>query len=171
MSIPLVPSTMACNRHSDILMTIMVNRSSLSFQWEYHHVAAHQDNQTWWEDLTRAAQLNLACNTGAKAILHSQDVTNLPPQEAFPLKPICMFVEGKKMTSDMGAHIQYAAGSQVARSFFHKTGRMSPDAFDEVDWPHVHRTLHKEVSRLFQVGACKQVINIAARNKPELEAS
>jgi hypothetical protein len=42
-------------RHLDILKTIMVNCASLSFHWEYHHVAAHQDNHTWWEDLTRAA--------------------------------------------------------------------------------------------------------------------
>jgi hypothetical protein len=152
-------------RHSDILKTIMVNCASLSFQREYHHVAAHQDDHTWWEDLTRAAQLNSACNAGVKAILRSQDVTNLPPQEAFPLEPTCMFVEGKKMTSDTGAHIRYAAGRQVSRSFFHQTSRMFMDAFDEVDWPHVHRTLHEEVSRLFQVWACKQVMNIAARNK------
>ena len=46
-------------RHSDILKTIMVNCASLSFQREYHHVVAHQDDHTWWEDLTRAAQLNL----------------------------------------------------------------------------------------------------------------
>ena len=39
-------------RHSDILQTIMVNCASLSFQQEYHHVAAHQDNHTRWEDLT-----------------------------------------------------------------------------------------------------------------------
>jgi len=93
------------SRHSDILKTILVNSASLSFHREYHHVVAHQDDHTWWEDLTRAAQLNSACDAGAKAILRSQDVTNLPPQEAFPLKPICMFVEGKKMTSDTGAHI------------------------------------------------------------------
>ncbi len=67
-------------RHLDILKTIMVNCASLSFQREYHHVAAHQDNHTWWDDLTRAAQLNLACDAGAKAILRSQDVTNPPPQ-------------------------------------------------------------------------------------------
>jgi hypothetical protein len=93
-------------RHSDILKTIMVNCASLSFHREYHHVAVHQDNHTRWEDLTRAAQLNSACDAGAKAILRSQDVINLPPQEAFPLEPIRMFVEGKKMTSDTGAHIQ-----------------------------------------------------------------
>jgi hypothetical protein len=101
-------------RHSDILKTIMVNWASLSFQREYHHVAAHQDNHTWWEDLTRAAQLNSACDAGAKAILCSQDVINLPSQEAFLLEPICMFVKGKKMTLDKGVHIRYAAGRQVA---------------------------------------------------------
>jgi len=42
---------------------------------------------------------------------------------------------------------------------------MFTDAFEVVDWPHVHRTLNKEVSRLFQVWACKQVMNIAATTK------
>jgi hypothetical protein len=42
---------------------------------------------------------------------------------------------------------------------------MFTDAFDEVDWPNVHRTLNKEVPRLFQVWACKQVMNISATNK------
>ena len=120
-------------RHSDILKTIMVNCASLSFQQEYTYVAAHQDNHTRWEDLTCAAQLNLACDAGAKTILRSQDVTDLPQQEAFPLKSICMFVDGKKMTSDMGVHIQYAAGHQVARSFFHQIGKMCMDMFNKVD--------------------------------------
>jgi hypothetical protein len=128
-------------------------------------VAAHQDDHTRWEDLTCAAQLNSACDAGAKAILCHHDVTDLPQQEAFPLESICMFVDGKKMTSDTGAHIWYAAGRQVARSFFHQSSRMFSDAFDEVNWPHVHQTLHKEASRLFQVWACKQVMNIAATIK------
>ncbi len=152
-------------RHLDVLKTIMVSCASRSFHREYHHVAAHQDNHTWWEDLPRTAQLNSACNTGAKAILCSQDVTNLPQQEAFPLEHICMVVEGKKMTSDMGAHIRYAVRRQIARSFFYQTGRMSTDVFDKVDWPHVHRTLNEEVPRLFQIWVCKQVMNIAATSK------
>ncbi len=61
-----------------------------------------------------AAQLNAACNVGAKAMLRSQDITDLPRQEVFPQEPICMFVEGTKITSDMGAHIRYAAGRQIA---------------------------------------------------------
>ena len=97
-------------RHSDILKTIMVNCTNLSFKQEYHHVTAHQDNHTRWEDMSRTAQLNSACNAGAKAILRLQDATNLPPQKAFPLEPISMFVKGKKMTSDTSTHIRYAFG-------------------------------------------------------------
>ena len=52
--------------HSDILKTIMVNCASLSFQREYHHVVAHQDNHTRWEDLTRAAQLNWSATPGQR---------------------------------------------------------------------------------------------------------
>jgi hypothetical protein len=66
-------------------------------------------------------------------MIRKQDITDLPQQEAFPLKPICMFVEGKKMTSDTGPHIRYAAGRQGARLFFHETSRMFTDLFDEVD--------------------------------------
>ena len=42
---------------------------------------------------------------------------------------------------------------------------MFTDAFDEVDWPNVHCTLNEEVPRLFQVWACKQVMNISATNR------
>jgi hypothetical protein len=118
-----------------------------------------------WEELSREAQLNAACNAGAKAKLQPQDITDLPQQEVFPLELICMFVEGTKITSNTGAHIRYAAGRQVACKFFHETSRMFTDAFDEVDWPQVHWMLSDEVPRLFQVWACKQVMNLAATNK------
>ncbi len=69
------------------------------------------------------------------------------------------------MASDTRAHIRYTAGHQVAHSFFHRISRMFTGAFDEVDWPHVHRTLNNKVSQLFELWACKQVMNIAATNK------
>jgi hypothetical protein len=128
-------------------------------------VEAHQDECIQWEDLSRAAQLNAACDAGTKAMLRSQDITDLSRQEVFPQEPIRMFVEGTKITSDIGAQIRYAAGRQVNCSFFHKMSRMFTDAFDKVDWPHVHQTLTNEVPRLFQVWACKQVMNITTTNK------
>jgi hypothetical protein len=71
-------------RHSDILKTIMVNCASLSFQREYHHVAAHQDDHTWWEDLTREAQLNSVCDAVEKTILCSQGCDKSPPAGGIP---------------------------------------------------------------------------------------
>jgi hypothetical protein len=97
-------------KHSDVLMTILVTCGGLSFHPEYIHVEAHQDDLKQWEDLSREAQLNAACDAGAKAMLRSQDITNLPQQELFPLEPLCMFVEGTKMTSDTWVHIRYMAG-------------------------------------------------------------
>jgi hypothetical protein len=155
----------SCCRHSNILKMILVNCGGLTFSRKYCHVEAHQDDEVKWEELSHYAQLNAACNAGAKAMIQKQDITDLPQQEAFPLEPICMFVEGKKMTSNTGPHIQYATGQQVACSFFHETLHIFTDAFDKVDWPNVHRTLNEEVPRLFQVWACKQVINISATNK------
>jgi hypothetical protein len=56
-------------RHLDILKTILVNFGGLSFHREYIHVKAHQNNCMLWEELSREAQLNAACNAGAKAKL------------------------------------------------------------------------------------------------------
>jgi hypothetical protein len=93
-------------KHSNVLKMILVTCGGLSFHWEYIHVEAHQDDLKRWEDLLREAQLNAACDAGAKAMLRSQYITDIPQQEPFPLEPLCMFVEGTKMTSDTRAHIQ-----------------------------------------------------------------
>ena len=97
-------------KHSNVLKMILVNCGGLLFHREYIHVDAHQDDLKRWEDLLREAQLNAACDAGVKAMLRLQDITNLPQQEPFPLEPLCLFVEGTKMTSDTWAHIRYAAG-------------------------------------------------------------
>jgi hypothetical protein len=82
-----------------------VNCGGLTFSRKYFHVEAHQDDKVRWEELSHEVQLNAACNVGAKAMIRKQDITDLPQQKPFPFKPICMFVEGKKMTSDTGPHI------------------------------------------------------------------
>jgi hypothetical protein len=84
----------ACCRHSDIFKMILVNCGGLTFCRKYCHVEAHQGDKVRWEELLRKAQLNAACNAGAKAVIQKQDITDLPQQKPFPLKPICMFVEG-----------------------------------------------------------------------------
>ncbi len=92
-------------RHSDILKMILVNCSGLTFSRKYCHVEAHQDDKVRWEELSHEVQFNAACNAGATAMIQKQDITDLPQQKPFPLEPICMFVEGKKMTSETGPHV------------------------------------------------------------------
>ncbi len=89
---------------------ILMNCRVLTFSRKYCHGEAHQDDKMKWEELSHEAQSKATCNAGAKVMIRKQDITDLPQREAFPLEPVCMFVEGKKMTSDTGPHIQYAAG-------------------------------------------------------------
>jgi hypothetical protein len=56
-------------RHSDVLKTIMIHCSSMSFDRLFSHVSAHQDDKDEFDSLSRGAQLNCACNFGAKRIL------------------------------------------------------------------------------------------------------
>jgi hypothetical protein len=53
-------------RHSDVLKTIMIHCSSMSFDCLFSHVSAHQDNRDKFENLSQEAQLNCARDFGAK---------------------------------------------------------------------------------------------------------
>ena len=53
-------------KHSDILKMILVNCGNLTFERVYKHVAAHQDDSKAFHKLVRPAQLNCACDAGAK---------------------------------------------------------------------------------------------------------
>jgi hypothetical protein len=92
-------------KHSNVLKMILVNCGGLLFHQEYIHVDAHQDDLKRWEDLLWEAQLNAACDAGAKAMLRLQDITNLPQQEPFSLEPLFSVRGGyKDEIRHMGAH-------------------------------------------------------------------
>jgi hypothetical protein len=65
-----------------------VNCGGLTFGRKYCHLEAHLDDKMKWEELSCEVQLNAMCDAGAKAMIQRQDITDLPQQEAFPLKPI-----------------------------------------------------------------------------------
>ena len=62
-------------RHLDILKSILVICSKLLFCREYLHIKTHQDDCTKWDDMTKEAQLNAACDAGTKICLQVQDIT------------------------------------------------------------------------------------------------
>ena len=105
-------------RHSDILKTILFNCSGLPCSCIYEHVKAHQDDDGKYDTLLRQSQLNCYFYGGAKIKLGQQDPYNPPPQQPFLLETICIFVNTKKMTSDTGAHILFAAHGHLAKKLF-----------------------------------------------------
>ena len=150
-------------RHSDILKTILVNCSDLTFRRYFSHVSAHQDDDiapSEFNSLSLESRWNCAMDFGAKSEIWKLQPDDLPDQQPFPLEPICMFVREEKMTSDTGHHIRFNAHKDLARDFYEDYGVLTPGQFDEVDWDHVYETLHG-VPRMFQVWACKQVMDIA----------
>ncbi len=63
----------------------------------------------------------------------------------------------------MGDYVQFWAHHCLARTMFHSLGVLFHQEFDHVDWEMVYDTL-REVPRLFQVWACKQLMGINRRN-------
>ena len=138
------------------------NCSDLSFKRLFSHVAAHQEDTKKWEDLLRPAQLNCGCDERAKEeLVWGVDLEEIPAQRQFPMEPIALFVDGTKVTTESGALIRYAAHRKEAREVFHDQNILTPEAFDEVAWPEVSRTLH-DVPKMFPIFACKQVFSVSA---------
>ena len=97
---------------------------------------------------------------GAKCELWDLDPEYPPDQQPFPLEPICMFVREEKMTSDTASHIRFHAHRELAKAFFKEYEVLDREQFEEVDWDNGHEAL-EIVPRMFQVWACKQVMDIA----------
>ena len=86
-------------------------------------------------------------------------------QELFPLEPVCVYVDGLKMTSDTGPDIRYTAHWVLAKEFFHKQKVLTARQFKEVAWRELHETLSNRVPKPFALWACKQVMGVAATNE------
>lgn len=150
-------------RHSDILKNIMVNCNDLSFALHFRHVRAHQDDSVAYHLLSRPSQLNCVADIHAKRAIWGLEGEEPPPQEMFPLEPIAVFVGKEKMTSDTAASLRYWAHRKLAEETFFQLGIMGAEPFNEVAWRQVYDALH-EVPRLFQLWACKQVMEVAGTN-------
>jgi hypothetical protein len=151
-------------RHSDILKNIIANCQDLTFNVHYSHVRAHQDDNTLFNKLSRSSQLNCICDHLAKQCLSDGEFEPRGSRLLFPLEPIGITVRGEKLSSETGDLLRFHAHRQLARTFFHQRGILMWEAFNEVHWESVHRTLHA-VPRLFQVWASKHVLRIAGTMK------
>jgi hypothetical protein len=151
-------------RHSNILKNILVHCRDLSFVTYYSHIKGHQDNQQSFQNLSRKALLNCICDHAAKHRIANDGTVKPEPVKMFPLKPVGVFIQGEKMTSDTGGYIQYWAHHQISRTYYQDKNLLSQEQFDAINWKSVHNTLHN-LPRLFQLWASKQVLGIVGTMK------
>lgn len=67
-------------KHADILKIIMVHCRQYSFDVEYNHVKAHQDDTVKYNSLLRPAQLNCQADYLAKRVIWGLEGRRPPPQ-------------------------------------------------------------------------------------------
>jgi hypothetical protein len=146
--------------HLDVLKNIPVNCSNISFNRYYFHVLAHQDDQQDNRFISCPSQLNCFIDYLAKKALWDFQATQPPPQQAFPLEPICIFASNTKITADMGNYVQFWTQRQLAHNSLHHLNILFAQECGYVDWEMVYEILHG-IPRLFQLWACKQVMGIA----------
>jgi hypothetical protein len=155
-------------KHSDILKNIMVNCSQHSFDCLYKHVEAHQDqdDRKSYQQLIRPSQLNCCMDIEAKNVIWGLVGEELPPQEIFPLEPVAVFVGKEKMTSGSEDELRFHCSRVIAKEVFaaKKVGVLQGEEFEEVHWKSVYFAL-REVPRMFQIWACKQVMSVAGTNE------
>ena len=100
----------------------------------------------------------------AKKTIWETDPNPKAPTHRFPLETICVFLGRNKLTSDKGDELQFWVQKQLARAQFHTANIFFGQQFDSVDWDMVKKALNK-VPQMFQIWACKQVMNIAPTNR------
>ncbi len=142
----------------------------MTFDRLFLHVSTHQDDREEFENLSRQAQLNYACDFGAKRVLLRQNPDDLPRQQPFPLEAISIWAGKGKMTSDTGSSVQFYAHKNLAWEEFDAAEILSFQQFTWVDWEIVQDVL-TTVPRMFQVWACKQVWGIAGTNREQARRS
>jgi hypothetical protein len=130
----------------------------------YLHVKAHQNDKALFANLSQKVQLNCICDHAAKQRIAINKLEGPILGWIFPLEPIGIFVNGKKMTLETGSQIRLWAPRQLACTFFHIQKILFHIQFNNIDWLSVHRTLHN-LSHLFQIWAAKHVLGIAGTMK------
>ncbi len=140
-----VPSSCA---HSDVIKNLLVNCSSLSFNHIYLHIQAHQDDKVAYQDLSQPSQLNCSMDFYAKKTLWDLQPMHLPAQQPFPLEPVCIFTDARKISLDTCHLLRFLAHSKLVRDKFHQMDILYSQVFDLVDWDMIYQKLW-DVPKMF----------------------
>ncbi len=136
------------------------------FDWSYNWVKAHMDNVLEWQDLSRVQQLNVMCDTLAKAAVENAIARftsdfHLKTPHSLPHENIAVFINSVKQTSDLTTQTRYACGKHAAKHFLTTEMGWTIQQFAEVDWENLHLCLQTKPDG-FRTWLSKQHSNFCA---------
>ena len=153
-----------------VLRTINLRTKSNFIQ---HHVKAHQDEYTQFQDLSYEAQLNCYCNSLAKEEIEEYWIntlkaeeegdTALPIRHSLPLELVRVSLNGVKQTTDVGKGLKQDIGRQQAKEFYAKMEFLTPRVFNAVNWEALDLAL-KVKPKMYNLWYRKQCSGWCATN-------
>ena len=106
-----------------------------------HHVKAHQYDYKRQSQLSLATQLNCECDDMAKdavkesrVALDDDGLVKDSRTDRLPLEMAFLMIGTIKQTTDVAKDLRYLIGKSRAKPLMTKTGVMSAEAFDLVQW-------------------------------------
>jgi hypothetical protein len=161
-------------KHSDLHRTICTLKHSARTVFWYVHVKAHQDKLQAWRELTLSEQLNVLCDGLANRAIkgYLERVSPTPPaMTLLPLEKAAVFIDNKKLTTDVGPNVRFLLETEAARRFYtspvvlvrgvNKGGLgWSEERFDQVVWADLDRAHLRPKPDMYQLWLSKQCIGI-----------
>ena len=129
------------DKHHDILFAAQQYRTELPISINPIWIRGHQDegpDAIPYCRMDRMTQLNVDCDTGAKALAKIPPVTP-PPQVTSPLWTIA--VNGVKLVNDIEAKLRKAVHDPQLLDYWHRHGRLHEDQQHRVDWPALQHAI------------------------------
>ena len=134
--------------HSDYDLIIAIRRQLFQYpnlEWKPHHIEGHQDDHQRVEDLDLWAQLNVKCDTWAKARWKSctedSDQSLLPPQIVIQNAPWAIRIGGSLVSKHLKATLREHCSGEVLKNYWVKRHRFRQQPASSIDWDSSHRAL------------------------------
>ena len=100
-----------------------VNRLALN-KFSLEHMKGHNDREAKAEDLSLEARLNVECDEMAKNAVRGSMTRELRHKtQELPLEKACVFIAGRKQTSDLKKRPEEANRSSTGEGLLHNQGK------------------------------------------------
>ena len=116
---------------------VIANRRRLyqfqKLQWHYHHIDSHQDKHTHYEDLDLWAQLNVDCDTRAKAHLR-ENFSTIPPNHTIFMAPWSLRINHQITVKNIPETLRDHCSGTKTQDYWQKKGRFGSRSREDIDW-------------------------------------